>query len=316
MIHVPFVILSLGLSCFAYDLNQAETYFPIIDGDWWTIAGNPDLGPLNGSDQYPTAFGIWQAADDTWQLWSCIRGTKIGGNTRLFHRWQASKLSDRQWQPMGITMTADENFGETPGGLQTPHATKIGDNYYLFYGDWENICLAVSQDGKTFARQLNEKGRSGLFSEGTGAKTRDAMLMSHGGTYYLYYAAAPDDKGAIYARTSKDLMHWSDSTIVSSGGSAGTDFESAESPYVLYLPDANSYYLFRSHKSLATGKFVTTVYRSSDPLDFGVNTDEYRLSTLDIEGIWIVKHENEYYIAALRPDLQGTRITRLEWEER
>src|SRR5262245_36150791 len=61
---------------------------PEIDGEWWTVAGSPDLGPLTGPKQQPVDFGIWQAADGTWQLWSCIRSTKEAGKTRLFHRWQ------------------------------------------------------------------------------------------------------------------------------------------------------------------------------------------------------------------------------------
>ncbi len=33
-------------------------------------------------------------------------------------------------------------FGETSGGLQAPYVTKIGKEYVMFYGDWENICKA------------------------------------------------------------------------------------------------------------------------------------------------------------------------------
>ncbi len=51
---------------------------PVIEGDFWQIAGNPDLGGLTGERQQPVDFGIWQARDGTWQLWSCIRGTKYG----------------------------------------------------------------------------------------------------------------------------------------------------------------------------------------------------------------------------------------------
>ena len=88
-------------------------------------------------------------------------------------------------------MTAEPNFGETPGGLQTPHATKVGDEYLMVYGDWENICLARGQDGKTFARQLGADGRSGMFNEDWENSTRDAMLLAIGDTYYVYYTAKP-----------------------------------------------------------------------------------------------------------------------------
>jgi hypothetical protein len=86
---------------------------PQIDGEFWQVAEDPDLGKYTTAKQQPVDFGIWQAADGTWQLWSCIRSTSAPGKTRLFHRWQAAKLTDKDWVPMGIAMMADPNFGET-----------------------------------------------------------------------------------------------------------------------------------------------------------------------------------------------------------
>lgn len=60
-----------------------------ISSPWTTIATNPDLGNLTGDKQQPVDFAVWRAEDGRWQLWSCIRGTKIGGDTRLFYRWQS-----------------------------------------------------------------------------------------------------------------------------------------------------------------------------------------------------------------------------------
>jgi len=57
--------------------------------------------------QQPVDFGIWQAADGSWQLWSCIRATSTPGKTRLFYRWQGKNLTDKDWTPMGIAMLAD-----------------------------------------------------------------------------------------------------------------------------------------------------------------------------------------------------------------
>ena len=96
---------------------------PRIAGDWWQVAGDPDLGGLTGASQQPVDFGVWQAADGTWQLWSCIRKTKEIGNTRLLHRWEGAKFTDRDWTPRGIAMRAETKFGETPGGLQAPFVT-------------------------------------------------------------------------------------------------------------------------------------------------------------------------------------------------
>ena len=127
-----------------------EVLVPAVDGAWWRVAGNPDLGPLAHPRQQPVDFGIWQAADGTWQLWSCIRFTRAPGKTRLFHRWQGDRLTDGDWRPMGIAMQADPRVGETAGGLQAPFVLEAGGTYHMFYGDWEHVCLALSVDGKAF----------------------------------------------------------------------------------------------------------------------------------------------------------------------
>lgn len=72
---------------------------PRLVGEWWTVAGNPDLGPLSTEKQQVVDFGLWLAADVSWQLWSCIRNTNEGGKTRLFHRWEGAKLTHRDWTP-------------------------------------------------------------------------------------------------------------------------------------------------------------------------------------------------------------------------
>ena len=82
---------------------------PVIDGPWWQIAGDPDLGVYTRDEQQPVDFGIWQAADGSWQLWSCIRGTGCGQFTRLFYRWEGKQLTDRDWNPRGMTTFGSGN---------------------------------------------------------------------------------------------------------------------------------------------------------------------------------------------------------------
>jgi hypothetical protein len=60
---------------------------PKLDDRWWTIANSPDLGELTSDKQQPVDSAVWQAADGSWQLWSCVRGMKERGKTRLFYRW-------------------------------------------------------------------------------------------------------------------------------------------------------------------------------------------------------------------------------------
>lgn len=153
---------------------------PVIDGSWWQVAGSPMDHKYVTERQQPVDFAVWQAADGTWQLWSCIRKTTAGGpkgNTRFFYRWEGKNLTDTNWKPIGIAMEADPSLGETPGGLQAPHVIKIGRTYHMFYGDWVNICRATSQDGKNFTQVLVKDGKTGMFNEGDGEHARDPMIL-------------------------------------------------------------------------------------------------------------------------------------------
>src|SRR5688500_13124435 len=188
------LILSAALSFFvAVSAFAAEhPLTPRISSEWWTVAGDPDLGELTTPKQQPVDFGIWQASDGSWQLWSCIRGTNEPGKTRLLYRWEGAKITDANWTPRGIAMQADVKLGETQGGLQAPYVMKHEGKYWMFYGDWANICLATSSDGKTFARAQNIYGRPQLSVRGEvdqKRNTRDAMVLHVWGKWHLYYTA-------------------------------------------------------------------------------------------------------------------------------
>jgi hypothetical protein len=299
--------------------KQMEVLIPLVDGEWWDIVGNPDLGKYTSEKQQPVDFGIWQAADGTLQLWSCIRGTKCGGRTRLFYRWEAKNITDKNWTPKGIAMEADTTLGEEKGGLQAPFVLKEWDGYYMFYGDWNRICMAHSADGKTFIRLLSENDSPGLF-QGPLYNTRDPMVLKIGNIYYCYYTGhmEKDDKtdkpkSAVFCRTSRDLKKWSDPVVVLRGGSAAKLIQwyggDSECPHVVKVRD--SYVMFRTHRY---GKDnLTTAYCSSDPLDFGDGTDQYQVGRLAVAAPEIIKVKNQYYIAALKPTLDGIRIAKLKF---
>lgn len=284
-----------------------------IGVDFWQIAGDPDLGNLSTPGQQPVDFGIWQARDGTWQLWSCIRRTAEKGKTRLFHCWQASRLTDCNWEPLGIAMRADPQFGETEGGLQAPFVIEHRDEYFLFYGDWRHICLARSSDGKVFSRHLQISGSTGLFSEGEEANTRDAMVLSVNETFYLYYTANPGTVGADFVRVSHNLLDWSSSTKIAEGGEAGSGPYSAECPFVYFDGDKGLFYLFRTQKY---GLDATTrVYCSEEPTYFGVNDDRCLIATIPYAAPEIVEFEGQIYFASLLPTLKGIQMTNVKWSK-
>lgn len=303
---------------FASAWFHARGAMPEIAGEWWPVTGQPDLGEFTGEKQQPVDFAIWQAADGTWQLWSCIRHTKCGGNTRLFYRWEGRRLTDTDWKPMGIAMRADPALGETEGGLQAPFVFKDGEVFYMVYGDWQRICLAKSRDGKTFERVLNSRGQPDLFT-GPYENSRDPMMLKVGALWHCYYMGHKKDAehpSAVFCRTSRDLAAWSEPTMVAAGGIAQTQTNwfggDSECPFV--LEKDGMFHLSRTQ--LYGPKNVSTLYASPNPLDFGVGDDRCRIGTLPVGAPEILRHEGEYFIAALKPGVDGIRIARLRWVSR
>jgi hypothetical protein len=290
---------------------------PQIDGPWWQVAGDPDLGDVTSSNQQPVDFAVWQAADGTWQLWSCIRKTNCGGNTRLFHGWEGQRLTDRDWKPLGIVMRADPKYGESSGGLQAPHVIRRDGIYYMFYGDWCNICLATSQDGKRFERQIRNNGKTGMFHEGEGEHARDPMILPVGDRYHCYYTAhstrspVTNHRGVNYCRISTDLRNWGPSKVVAEGSVYGKGPYCAECPHVVYYPKAKHYYLLNTQRY--GHRQHATVFRSTDPLDFGIDDNRLEVTTLPVAAPEIILHAGRYYIASLMPSLKGIQIAELKW---
>jgi hypothetical protein len=288
---------------------------PSIASDWWQVAGDPDLGDYTTPEQQPVDFAVWQAADGTWQLWSCIRHTACGGRTRLFYHWEGADLLAPDWEPMGIAMEARADLGETHGGLQAPHVIHEDGIYHMFYGDWQRICLARSTDGKTFERVSVRGGEPALFS-GPYGNSRDAMVLKVDGTYYCYYTGHQEHAtpaAAVFCRTSRDMLAWSDPVIVIAGGWAAgqTDWYGGDCECPHVVERDGQYCLFRNQRYGANA--LNTQYVSPDPLDFGVDDDRYLVGTLPVAAPEIICQEGRTYIAALMPSLKGIRIAELRW---
>ena len=303
---------------------QQKVLTPTIASDWWVIGGNPDLGEYTSDDQQPVDFGIWQAADGTWQLWSCIRKTKCPGEhtQRLLHGWEGKSLTDTDWTPKGIQWLARTDLGEVEGGMQAPYVIKEDNFYYLFYGDWRRICLAKSMDGKNFERVIDGDGEPDLFTEHAfepypNNTARDPMVIKQGNTYYCYYTSHTStdvQDGAAYCRTSLNMKDWSASVMVSHTAPyrGNSPKYSDECPHVVYMPESGLYYFFVTQ--LYGMDPQTTVYASPNPMYFGIDSDQYKVCTLPVAAPEIIHHEGEYYIASCKPELDGIMLAKLEWK--
>lgn len=294
---------------------------PAIEGGFWYIGTYPDLGDLAyGSDHEVVDHAIFQSDDGRWHLWACIRGLKIG---RLLYAWEGESLEKGPWEPVGIGMRADQDYGESINDwngeewIQAPHVVVRGGTHYMFYGGHNTelgecqICLATSTDGRNWQRYRNAQGYSRLFV-GPG-QARDPMVIRIGDLYYCYYTG--HDTGLrkpckVYCRTSEDLHHWSDYRPVSWGGhSSGAGPWSAECPFVVERD--GWYYLFRTSEYAPPAR--THVYRSQAPLDFGLGHDEKWVTTLRVAAPEIVQDGDQYYISTVEDLKGGVRLARLKW---
>ncbi len=221
---------------------------PELDGEPWRITNRkPDCGDLNTGRQNGCDFSIWQAADGTWQLVSCIRYTKEPGITRIFFRWEGKTITDTNWQEKGIFYKANTAVGESLGFLQAPHTLLIDGKYKMFYNSGgSTVYSQISDDGKNF--KLHEVNGTHRVAKGCG---RDVCLVDVNGLWHIY--ACGDSKG-IVCKTSKDLINWSKPYFVAPG---------CESPFMVERHDA--FYLFGAISNTPRGG----VYYSKDPLDFG-----------------------------------------------
>jgi hypothetical protein len=311
--------LLIGLFCLACgeaeprsakpDGTPRPALHPVVSGDFVSIAGNPDLGTRTGATQQPVDFAIWMAADGTWQLWSCIRFINTGGGTRLFYRWEGPSLTQPAWTPMGVALESDTTLGEPENCLQAPHVVRMGDTWHLVYGSCDAIGHATSTDGKSFEKVIQPSGTTAMFSEGAGLGTRDPMLFVEGSEYRVYYTAG---ESFDFVRTSSDLVTWSPSTVVAKDSSAAPGCCSSECPFVVRPDPAGDYFLFRTQRYGVDAQ--TTIYRSPNPFDFAVEDDRYRIGTIPLAAPEIIQVGAEWFIAALKPDLQGIQVARLTWE--
>ena len=106
------------------------------------------------------------------------------------------------------------------------------------------------------------------------------------------------------------MKTWSGPQRVAHGGSAGTYWNSAECPFVVVRD--GWYYLLRTQVYRPGGQ-QSRVYRSKDPMNFGINDDQFLLGMLPIAAPEIIELDGQTYIASLLPSLKGIRIAKLEW---
>jgi hypothetical protein len=319
--------------------------WPMLDGAFWLIGASPDLAELMPDGQIASeAVGaprhecvdhhIFQSADGAWHLWGCVRKTPVG---RILYHWEAQSLTQSPWQHTGEIIRVDRQAGESLDDwhseewIQSPYVVHHAGIYYMFYGGHGTgvdargnlvprgdprmacqICLMTSVDGRQWTRRRNEEGYSRLFL-GPG-ETRDPCAIEIDGLWHMYYAGYHgDDPGeaGFYVRTSTDLLHWSDWRLVHQDRRYGGGPWDTECPHVVFR--AGYYYLFRT-EDYASAR--THVFRSEDPLDFGVgDASDMYVGTIAVAAPEIVVDcDGAEYITSNHDLRGGTRLCKLKWD--
>ncbi|NHE56323.1 glycoside hydrolase family protein [Cyclobacterium plantarum] len=322
---------------------------PILDENWWLIGPPPLKGShnipvkigLNGEIRTYESVDhhIFRADDGYWHLWGCVRHTGWG---RILYHWKSKNLTDSPWEDTGEFIRANAAFGESINGwdkeewIQSPFIVKEKGLYYMFYGghstgrnkegipargnsrnesfDTEcQICIMTSKDGLKWNRYTFDDGLSRAFS-GPG-EARDPCLIKIDGLWHLYYTGLEDgdpQKGGMFVRTSRDLLHWSDYQLVHRAHQYGRNWWEIECPHVVYRE--GYFYLFRTQNYV---KAITHVFRSEDPLDFGKGNEaaaQKYVGQIPCAAPEIYQLAGEEYLSSNHDPALGTQMCRLHWE--
>jgi hypothetical protein len=71
------------------------------------------------------------------------------------------------------------------------------------------------------------------------------------------------------------------------------------------------YYMFRTSEYYPPAR--TNVYRSENPFDFGLDTDEKWVATLRVSAPEVVQVGDQYYISTVEDLKGGIQLFKLKW---
>lgn len=312
---------------------------PVLKGESWRIGAPIDLGAMDPDRRAEYVdHHVYRDAEGVWHLWACVRRTAVG---RVLCHWRSDDLYASDWAATGEVIRASTEHGESISDwygeewLQSPFVVEHEGGFYMLYGghgsgadagghprDGDDpamdcqICLMLSPDGRRWRRYVGDRGYSRLFL-GPG-EARDPCVLRIADRFVIYYAGyrnSDRNLPAFFARTSYDLLNWSDPRIVHGDLSPrfGDGPNGCESPHVVVVGGA--YYLFRT-QDYARG--LTHVFRSEDPFDFGCeDASLHYVTTIDVAApeVIITPDGGEMLISSSKDLCGGIRLQRLSWRE-
>jgi beta-fructofuranosidase len=223
----------------------------------------------------------------------------------------ADSLLQPQWEKQPYALSADSaNWHETM--LWAPHIIFHDSLYYMFYCAGSatshfayRIHLATSPDLRTWTRWPENP----MFADGFDA--RDPMVLSIKDTFVMYYTATSDSNGGnhvVAARTSTDLLHWSNRRIVYTDTSTGTFGGPTESPFVVRRGESS--YLFIGPRPDYDG---TDVFLSKDPFHWEMSA---KVGHIGAHAAEVVRdRDGKWYVSRAGWERMGVYLAPLTWND-
>jgi glycosyl hydrolase family 43 len=267
-----------------------------------------DPSPPGGPKRYLNDHCTIQAPDGTWHLYSIIGdsappgGFPDGGlEDSIAHATAPDPRGPWTTQPPALTVDPGY-FGEDH--LWAPHVVEQDGTYYMFYaagGDGAAINLATSTDLVTWTRIP-----SGPLFRGTAA--RDTFLVRIGEQWVMYYCEIDGaNRHVVAARTSTDLLGWSEPRTVFLDPTTASTPSVTESPFLVERD--GWWYLFIGPRNGYTG---TDVFASQDPFAFSL--DGYA-GHLPVHAAEVVRLGEEWLVTAAGSFGDGLYVAPLEWRD-
>lgn len=193
-----------------------------------------------GEERYLNDHTLVQDDGGTWHLFG-ITAPEPARPLEEVHFLHATAPALRgPWTAHPPVIEADVEAGETH--VWAPHVIREGEHFLMFYTGGTpdsaryRIQLATSPD----LWEWDRDAAAPLFEDGFDA--RDPMVRWINDQWVLYYTRTSTPTGGnhqVAARTSSDLISWSEPRVVFESDAVGTFGGPTESPFVFPVPDGH-----------------------------------------------------------------------------
>jgi beta-fructofuranosidase len=273
-----------------------------------------DPSPSPDEPWYLNDHCIVRGRDGLWHVFGITHPEPLHPtDERLLAHATAQSLTQSPWERQPFALKADyDNAREFH--LWAPCVVSHDNLYYMYVcvGDRDNSRYRTHLFTSTDLWSWTRHPENPVLQDGYDA--RDPFVLRVGEQWVLYYTATDNPCGGYHivaARTSTDLVHWSERSIVFVDSEMGTSGGSTESPFVVKRGDA--FYLFICSNDRRGGYDCTEIYQSADPFLW---TQDDLVGTLNAHAAEIIRDgDGQWYASHCGWGRGGLHLAPLYWED-